>query len=764
MLTATNICKIYKTSRGEVTALAPCSLEFGESGLVLICGESGSGKTTLLNILSGADSATSGGVKSSYGKNYCSYVFQGGRLSDSLTVKENFALIDKLFPGRCADCASLTEEFGVKELLARKPSELSFGEVQRAAILRAAMANRPVLFADEPTANLDEENCRAVAKLLKDISRQRLVLVSTHEREYFEDIADRIIVLKRGKIVSDTANNERSEDRISAPPAIFSGGATSKLNTAAPRFGAKTAFWLAGKTLRRTALAVALTIVFLVVCLFSLITCSNIFLADDISGTVAALRNDGSPVYELKRDYVSYTEIYEKSYDAPWGRDYGESLDHFFNNGDYSPISDEQFEELGEKYGAVPFYEWSGSLFVSGADIPEIPIRRIYISDTCFFPVVYGSADLGEGIAISLTAAQKYCRSYGAESAEDMIGKQAGNYIVKCIYDSESAAYSGGKLDEELSEDFEGRIIVPEDIFWSEFAGRGQKFFKFYDSRFYSGIYQVYVKIYPSVLDDDYFAPITEGGPEEGEVFVSENYALENGGAEALLGTQVTFNVITPGGGYVPFSFTITGLFYSLQTDFDLIFSEEDADKMFTVGGDWRMDDNSGICLPEYSAGDIEELKAAGYSENSYLSGYIAEAQSWFDTIVGILAIVCAVSGVCALAALVFYAIYAFARCGREVGILRSFGLSPANCAAMFVCQLAVAVAAAFIAGLLIGLAAIPAWNAVSFAVAGAMPVYLAPLGIVAVIVATLAVFAMGVLFIYLGAAKKSAAKFLADG
>ncbi len=157
-------------------------------------------------------------------------------------------------------------------------------------------------------------------------------------------------------------------------------------------------------------------------------------------------------------------------------------------------------------------------------------------------------------------------------------------------------------------------------------------------------------------------------------------------------------------------------------------------------------------------------LKELGYSQNSYLSENIDEAQDWFDTLIGILGIVCAVSAVCALAALAFYAVYAFAKCGREVGILRSFGLSPANCAAMFVCQLAVAVAAAFIAGLLIGLAAIPAWNAVSFAVAGAMPVYLAPLGIVAVIVATLAVFALGVLFIYLGAAKKSAAKFLADG
>lgn len=98
MLKATQIGKVYKTSRGEVTALAPCSLEFAESGLVLICGESGGGKTTLLNILAGTDVPSSGGVQCSYGKNYGAFVFQGGRLSDSLTVEENFKLIEKSSP------------------------------------------------------------------------------------------------------------------------------------------------------------------------------------------------------------------------------------------------------------------------------------------------------------------------------------------------------------------------------------------------------------------------------------------------------------------------------------------------------------------------------------------------------------------------------------------------------------------------------------------------------------------------------------------
>lgn len=195
------------------------------------------------------------------------------------------------------------------------------------------------------------------------------------------------------------------------------------MNNSAPRFGIGTAFWLAGKTLRRTAVAVALTMVFLVVCLFSLITCTNIFFANDIGKTVAAVRADGSPVFELKRDYVSFTEIFDESF----GRHYGESIDLYFNDGDdYSPISDEQFEELSEQYGAVPFYD-SSSLFSAPGSRDGISVSRIYVSDICFFPVAYGSAELGEGIAISVAAAERYGRYFGADSAEDMLGKQAGD-------------------------------------------------------------------------------------------------------------------------------------------------------------------------------------------------------------------------------------------------------------------------------------------------------------------------------------------------
>lgn len=768
MLKATQISKVYKTSRGEVTALAPCSLEFAESGLVLICGESGGGKTTLLNILAGTDVPSSGGVQCSYGKNYGAFVFQGGRLSDSLTVEENFKLIEKIFPERCADFRDQAQKFGIHDLLNRKPSELSFGEVQRAAILRAAMANRPVLFADEPTANLDEENSRKVADLLKDISRRRLVIVSTHEREYFEDIADRIIFLKRGNIVSDTRKSEEKNSESADGKGGAAGGAELAgkgpkgrqtdprsvaadnfvVNNSAPRFGIGTAFWLAGKTLRRTAVAVALTMVFLVVCLFSLITCTNIFFADDIGKTVAAVRADGSPVFELKRDYVEYDN---------------EMLNAMINGDDYSPISDEQFEELSEQYGAVPFYD-SSSLFSAPGSRDGIPVRRIYVSDTCFFPVAYGSAELGEGIAISVAAAERYSRYFGADSAEDMLGKQAGGYTITCIYSAKSAAYDSVELSMELEEDYLGRIVMSPDMFKEHCIGYQMCNVTLYTPGVNGDYSALRFGAYSHVADDSYyFSPMYgEGGPQKGEIYVSQYYASQHGGAEEVLGTQITYNFVTADGGYIPYTFTVTGVF-NTGWGWYCVFSDEDAYQIALHSGEWRMYDNIGICLPEYQPRDIYELKEAGYSENSYLSENISEAKDWFETLTGILAIVCAVSAVCAFAALVFYAVYAFAKCGREVGILRSFGLSPVRTSAVFFCQLLVAAAASLVLGTLIGLVAIPAWNAAAFSAAGAMTVYFAPLCLAAAAVAAVAAFAVGALFIYLSALKKSSARFLRE-
>lgn len=768
MLKATQISKVYKTSRGEVTALAPCSLEFAESGLVLICGESGGGKTTLLNILAGTDVPSSGGVQCSYGKNYGAFVFQGGRLSDSLTVEENFKLIEKIFPERCADFRDQAQKFGIYDLLNRKPSELSFGEVQRAAILRAAMANRPVLFADEPTANLDEENCRRVAELLKDISRRRLVVVSTHEREYFEDIADRIIFLKRGNIVSDTRKGGEKIGVSADGKGGAAGGAeftgteltgrqtdsrpvaadNFAVNSSAPRFGIGTAFWLAGKTLRRTAVAVALTMVFLVVCLFSLITCTNIFFADDIAKTVAAVCADGSPVFELKRDYVEYGN---------------EMLNAMINGDDYSPISDEQFEELSEQYGAVPFCD-SSLIFRAPGSRDGISVRRIYVSDTCFFSVAYGSAELGEGIAISVAAAERYGRYFGADSAEDMLGKQAGGCTITCIYSAESAAYDSVELSMELEEDYLGRIVMSPDMFKEHCIGYQMCNVTLYTPGVNGDYSDLRFGAYSHVADDSYyFSPMYgEGGPQKGEIYVSQYYASQHGGAEEVLGTQITYNFVTADGGYIPYTFTVTGVF-NTAWGWYCVFSDEDAYQIALHSGEWRMHDNIGICLPEYHPQDIYELKEAGYSENSYLSESISEAKDWFETLTGILAIVCAVSAVCAFAALVFYAVYAFAKCGREVGILRSFGLSPVRTSAVFFCQLLVAAAASLVLGTLIGLVAIPAWNAAAFSAAGAMTVYFAPLCLAAAAVAAVAAFAVGALFIYLSALKKSSARFLRE-
>ena len=755
MLKAADITKQYLTGRGAVTALAPCSLEFGERGLVLVCGESGGGKTTLLNILAGTDTPSSGEVECSYGKYYASFVFQGGRLSDSLTVEENFELVREMFPEKCGDFRAQAQKFGIAGLLNRKPSELSFGEAQRAAILRAAMANRPVLFADEPTANLDEENCRKAAELLKEISRERLVIVSTHEREYFEDIADRIICLKRGKIISDGVKNyaESGVRNIS----VHAGADTSRvaINSSAPVLGAKTAFRLAGKTLRRTAVAVALTMVFLVACLFSLATCSNIFFSDDVRASCSALRADGSASLDLKKDFVDYGDYY---------------LNSTVNGGDTSPVTDGQIKEFGEKYGAVPFVDISGGMLGVPVDSlsGDITVGRVYVSDTCFFPVLHGSADLSGGIAISSVSAEAHKDGFGVEDIADIIGMQAGGFTITCIYSAASEAYEAGMLSgSEPCGDFENRVIMPESAFLQFISVEyGQLCTTRLRTPGENGGYgELRLGAYSQVKDNSmYFTPVYgENGPQAGEVYVSERYAEQSGGAEAVLGTEIEYVFIAPDGSFVSYTFAVTGVFDTMYMNY-CVLSDDDALGLIMKFGEWRMNGRSGICLPEYSQSDVRELKEAGFSESSYLTENISNALAWFDTLAGILAIACAVSAVCAFAALAFYAAYAFAKCGREVGILRSFGLSPARAAAVFFCQLCMVAAASLVVGVAAALAAIPAWNAAAFSVAGAMTVYFVPVCLALGLGAAVIAFGSGALLVYLNAVKKSSARFLREG
>lgn len=226
MLEIKNLTKVYTPKKGvPVTALNGISLKFPETGMIFLLGKSGSGKSTMLNLLGGLDSYDDGeiiikGVSSknfkqshfdSYRNTYLGFIFQEYNILDEFSVGANIALAIEL-QGRKASDEEINEilkEVDLEGYGNRKPNELSGGQKQRVAIARALVKNPEIIMADEPTGALDSNTGRQVFDTLKKLSKDKLVIIVSHDREFSEWYADRIIELADGCVISDV---ELSED------------------------------------------------------------------------------------------------------------------------------------------------------------------------------------------------------------------------------------------------------------------------------------------------------------------------------------------------------------------------------------------------------------------------------------------------------------------------------------------------------------------------------------------------------------------------
>ena len=219
------IRKTYKIKNAQsIVALDGVSFDLPKNGMVFILGKSGSGKSTLLNIMSGLDKVDEGKIEfcgkditkltekelSNYRNSCCGFVFQEYNLIPELDVGENIMLTLQLQGEK-------DTEQKVKEVLKqvdlvgyekRKVTELSGGQKQRVAIARAIIKNPKIIFADEPTGALDEKTGRNIFDLLKEFSKDKLVVVVSHDRAFAERYGDRIIELADGKIVADNGTVE----------------------------------------------------------------------------------------------------------------------------------------------------------------------------------------------------------------------------------------------------------------------------------------------------------------------------------------------------------------------------------------------------------------------------------------------------------------------------------------------------------------------------------------------------------------------------
>ena len=257
MLELRNAAKVYTSSaNANVVGLVNVNLRFASTGLVFIIGPSGSGKTTLLNLMTGADRASGGGVfvnginirefgakgLAGYRNSYVGFVPQDFSHIENLTLAENVRLAFDA-RGKKADDAEIDQIFeglGIGGLQGRYPSEVSGGQLQRMAIARALVTKPKILFTDELTSNLDSAQRDEIYKTLKQLSKDILVIATTHSREMVDIYADRIITINGGRVTSDVYASDdktnleifgKDEVIIIEPDATLNSADLDKLNT-----------------------------------------------------------------------------------------------------------------------------------------------------------------------------------------------------------------------------------------------------------------------------------------------------------------------------------------------------------------------------------------------------------------------------------------------------------------------------------------------------------------------------------------------------
>ena len=216
-----NLSKEYRSKSGIKTkALDNINLKLPNNGLIALVGKSGSGKSTFLNVLGGLDKADNGEILlngknilefkdktlNSYRNTYLGFVFQDYHLISNLNVKENLEVALELQKQKNnkGQVEEILNKVGLNGYEKRKVNELSGGQMQRVAIARALIKQPQIILADEPTGNLDSQTSKEIFKLLKDISKEKLIILVTHDYETAEKYADSFLEISDGKIIKNT--------------------------------------------------------------------------------------------------------------------------------------------------------------------------------------------------------------------------------------------------------------------------------------------------------------------------------------------------------------------------------------------------------------------------------------------------------------------------------------------------------------------------------------------------------------------------------
>lgn len=318
LLRLKNIGKIYNSNDILTIGVRNINLDFDCNEFVTIEGESGSGKSTLLNVIAANDTYEEGELYfndeetshyspldwEKYRENNIAMIFQDFNIIENLTVYENVELAlfkIKNIKERKKIAKDLIDKVGLTKQINHKGSHLSGGEKQRCVIARALAKDSPIILADEPTGNLDSKSSREVAKILKEVSIDKLVIIVTHNPEYFNEYSTRRVVIADGSLKEDKTIEKPIEKDI----IIQTKDIDKKLKI-------KNIFRLGllnYKSRPKFSTLMSLALCCITVALFSAFQTVNVFLINDITKTLDDVGIEGKVIISNTNGYVDEDQL-----------------------------------------------------------------------------------------------------------------------------------------------------------------------------------------------------------------------------------------------------------------------------------------------------------------------------------------------------------------------------------------------------------------------------------------------------------------------
>ena len=386
MIRFNDVNKIYNPNKNnEYHALKNVNLTIKDTGLVLLVGKSGSGKTTLLNLISGLDKISSGTLDISYNEPYASFLFQDAQLLEQYTVKENLLLAMNISNHK-VDISTYIKKYELEGLLNHKANELSSGQKMRVAFVRAILCNRPMLICDEPTGALDSINAKIMAEELIHASRERLVIVASHDPELFIDSANQVIEIEDG-IVKDHSKEEEEY-----PITDYSN--ESKLPL-------KETIKLSFTNIKKHKIRYILSLISFALA-FSLLFCTLFTL----------LFKEDNAIYNIYKEYNLPNIIY---YNKRYNKEEESYSTDTFNE-------EECIQELKDNRKFIIDDDNILSFFQIGIMNITFEAEAVFIKNTCDYPMLYGKNTINnKEVIISQSDGINYARQLNID-VKDLLG------------------------------------------------------------------------------------------------------------------------------------------------------------------------------------------------------------------------------------------------------------------------------------------------------------------------------------------------------